>query len=80
MNYQNFRTEHNDIPPEFVDKKKYLCSECPEIYFNKGNFNTHVFNHKEWSKQKMKQYTCKTCQMTISGWKNYTTHAKNRLL
>ena len=40
------RTAHNDIPPEFMDRKQYLCSECPEIYFNKESFNTHIWKHR----------------------------------
>ena len=56
---KHYRTAHNDIPPEFIDKKQYLCSECPEIYFNKESFNTHIWKHKETSKLPAKQFDCK---------------------
>ena len=69
----HYRTEHNDIPPEFVDKEKFLCSECPEIYFSKSNFKVHVRKHKE---KEIKEYLCQKCDVKISGQKNYVSHCK----
>ena len=64
------------MPPEFVDKNKYLCSECPAIFFSKESLNAHVHKHRENSLQTYKQFECKKCQLTISGKKNYASHCE----
>ena len=70
---KHYKTEHNDVPPEFKDKEQYLCSECPETFFNKNNLNGHV-----WSKhRKTKTYECHTCQSTFIGRKDYVAHCKD---
>ena len=80
---KHYKAEHNDIPPEFKDKKQYLCSECPESFFNKNVFNAHVWsNHTNSSANSnpqnlMKKFECKTCQTTIFGRKNYVAHCKD---
>ena len=76
---KHYKAEHNDIPPEFKDKEQFLCSECPETFFNKIVFNTHVWNHKNSSEKLnlMKKFECKTCQTTIFGRKNYVEHCKD---
>ena len=59
--------KHDSIPPEFSEKKKYLCSECPDIYFDKHKLRMHINNHKREYTSKLNQYECKQCDITITG-------------
>ena len=72
---KHYRVSHDNIPPEFMDRKQYLCSECPEIYFNKESFKNHEWKHKEDNKN-LKKYTCKKCEMTFVGKQNYVLHCE----
>ena len=76
---QLYRNIHNSIPPEFVDKKQYLCSHCPEIYFNEGSLKNHI--QKKHGKNSVKQYPkefeCKKCEITLFGRKEYYSHCEN---
>ena len=73
-----YRTTHNGIPPDFLDKKQYHCSQCPEIFFNVQKFKSHESKHHGLWKpgQKLKQYQCKTCLEMFSGKRNYIAHCE----
>ena len=73
---KHYKAEHNDFPPEYRDKEQYLCSECPEVFFNKSTFGTHVWNHKKQGKGLTKQFKCELCQLTINGRRNYVMHCE----
>jgi len=75
---KHYRTTHNGIPPDFLDKKQYHCSQCPEIFFNVQKFKSHESKHHGLWKpgQKLKQYQCKTCLEMFSGKRNYIAHCE----
>ena len=73
---RHYRTEHSSAPPEFVDKEKYICAQCPEIYYNKLSLQQHLSRHNQDNRSKVKQFECKICKLSIFGRKNYTFHCK----
>ena len=75
---KHYRTLHNGIPPDFMDKKQYMCAHCPEIFFNIQKFKSHEAKHHGLWKpgNKLKQYTCKKCEETFSGKRNYIAHCE----
>ena len=76
---KHYKAEHNDVPPEFKDKEQYLCSKCPEAFFNKNNFNCHVLRKHKNTKLNnlMKKFECNTCQRKFIGRENYVAHCKD---
>ena len=34
---QHYRTAHDTVPPEYENKEKFLCEQCPLIFFTKYN-------------------------------------------
>ena len=44
---KHYRTVHNEIPPEFENREKFLCEHCPEIFFNKYECNRHRKGHTQ---------------------------------
>ena len=88
-NYVNhYRLAHNkENPPEFMNKKKYLCSECPRSFFKETSFQSHVSYHKRISlghkvvkKAILKPYECRICEVTILGRLNYVSHCKTSIV
>ena len=55
----------------FKGLKQYLCSECPEIFFNKGGFTSHV--ERKHRKLK-KEFKCDICSLTFNEKKAYVMH------
>ena len=55
----------------FKGLKQYLCSECPEIFFNKGGFTSHV--ERKHRKLK-KEFKCDICPVTFNEKKAYVMH------
>ena len=61
----------NDLFLFFKGLKQYLCSECPEIFFNKGGFTSHV--ERKHRKLK-KEFKCDICSLTFNEKKAYVMH------
>ena len=66
-----------------MNKKKYLCSECPRSFFKETSFQSHVSYHKRISlghkvvkKAILKPYECRICEVTLLGRLNYVSHCK----
>ena len=38
----HYRKVHKDIPPEFQDKKLFLCDQCPQVFVSEKGLNLHV--------------------------------------
>ena len=43
---QHYRIVHKDIPPGFEEKEKFMCDQCPSVFFNKLSLKLHCKNKR----------------------------------
>ena len=64
---QHFQKIHGGLPPEYEDKEKFICDECPNIFLEKHRLNTHKsWVHSNRPKKKHKVVKCKFCSKKYS--------------
>ena len=73
---QHYRSVHNTECPEYEDMEKFLCEQCPAIYFNKQSLKAHILKSHVNGSKISKQTTCKKCKITFSGRRKYAAHCK----
>ena len=67
----HFQKIHGGLPPEYEDKEKFICDECPNIFLEKHRLRVHkswVHSNKQWvqSKKKHRERNCKFCNKKYS--------------
>ena len=73
---QHYRSVHNTECPEYEDMEKFLCEQCPAIYFNKQSLKAHILKSHVNGSKISKQTTCKKCKISFSGRRSYAAHCK----
>lgn len=68
----HFKKVHGTFPPEFADKTKFFCDQCPDAFLSNDRLKTHVWTKHRIDKKNEKikvrrSFECKHCQ------KSYTT-------
>ena len=44
---KHYQSKHGGIPPEYIDKEKFMCDKCPGIFLERHKLHTHKTNvHK----------------------------------
>ena len=38
---QHYKYVHGGIPPGFEDKEKFMCDQCPSVFFNNLSLKLH---------------------------------------
>ena len=69
---QHYRSAHHSIPPEFEDKEKFICEQCPEIFFK----DTKLKHHIKSIHGTKNQFTCEKCKESFFGRRNYAQHCQ----
>ena len=41
---KHYQSKHGGIPPEYMDKEKFFCEKCPEIFLEQYKLNSHKKN------------------------------------
>ena len=73
---QHYRSVHDTECPEYEDKEKFLCEQCPAIFFNKQSLKHHILKSHVNGSKISKQTTCEKCKITFSGRRSYAAHCK----
>ena len=72
---------HNEIPPQFADRKQFKCSTCHEIFFNKYYLDRHKEKHDPSAVKKQniakKKVECPQCQKALTSNQKLKNHIKN---
>ena len=59
---QHYQSIHGGLPPEYVDKEKFMCDECPSVFMQKHRLKTHKDNvHSNKPDRTKKDFQCKFC-------------------
>ena len=75
---QHYRSVHNTECPEYEDMEKFLCEQCPAIYFNKQSLKAHILKSHVNGSKISKQTTCKKCKISFFSELGLTTHRRRR--
>ena len=89
MLLNHFKQIHdNEIPPQFQQRKKFICNICSEIFLSNSNLWYHKKKHK-FSKEELQKINkaalaaksipvdCPQCGKTLSSNKKLRMHIKN---
>ena len=72
---------HNEIPPQFADRKQFKCNTCHEIFFNKYYLDRHKEKHDPSAIKKQniakKKVECPQCQKALTSNQKLKNHIKN---
>merc|ERR1719266_1013271 len=55
---------HGCFPPEYEDKEKYYCDQCPRVFIREENLTKHMSFHSECVNNSQKNNSsieCKNC-------------------
>ena len=71
---KHYKNSHNKLPPEFEDKEKFLCQQCPEFFFKPLQLSIHTSKFHGSGKKQLKEVSCKKCSFTCVGHRQYSEH------
>ncbi len=82
----HYRSVHKDIPPEFKDRKLFLCDQCPAVFLSKHLLKYHVMRKhydvinipkpKTYAPSAKKISVCPHCDKRFSSKRNFHEHIK----
>lgn len=79
---QHYKYVHGGIPPGFEDKEKFMCDQCPSVFFNNLSLKLHYkTKHAEGSKDanvKTGRRNCPHCDKTFATYLSYKEHIKSK--
>ena len=65
----NYLSIYKGLPPEYEDKEKFICDECPKIFLEKHRLATHkswVHSKAGWVVNRNREKSCKYCSKKFS--------------
>ena len=85
---QHYKYVHGGIPPGYEDKEKFMCDQCPSVFFNnlslKLHYKTkHASNNGQHpqgllSNNKIGRRKCPHCEKTFATYLSYKEHIKSK--
>ena len=85
---QHYKYVHGGIPPGYEDKEKFMCDQCPSVFFNnlslKLHYKTkHASNNGQYpqgllSNNKIGRRKCPHCEKTFATYLSYKEHIKSK--
>ena len=80
---QHYKYVHGGIPPGFEDKEKFMCDQCPSVFFNNLSLKLHYkTKHSDIIKDpaKVGRRNCPHCEKTFATYLSYKEHIKVRIM
>ena len=69
--------QHGGLPPEYMDKEKFMCEECPAIFLEKRKLCSHKMNfHGHGKPQNRNKKKCPFCDKQY----NHSTPLREHVL
>ena len=79
---QHYKYVHGGIPPGFEDKEKFMCDQCPSVFFNqlslKLHYKTKHSNAVKDTASKSGRRSCPHCEKTFATYLSYKEHIKSK--
>ena len=72
----HFKQKHKSLPPEYKDKPKVFCDQCPDVFLSDERLRQHVsLKHTKKKVEKQKRiFSCDQCEKTYSTQQNLKEH------
>ena len=65
---RHYRDVHSAFPPIYANMKKYVCSQCPNVYLEKLSLAAHTRQYHSNKPAKMnKRWPCDRCNKTFAS-------------
>ena len=79
---QHYKYVHGGIPPGYENKEKFMCDQCPSVFFNNLSLKLHYkTKHSEFIKEdttKAGRRNCPHCEKTFATYLSYKEHIKSK--
>ena len=64
---QHYQTMHGDFPPEFEDREKFMCDQCPAIFLTKQKWTSHKWSVHLKKRKPVQRVQCPQCTKTYKN-------------
>ena len=65
---RHYRDVHSAFPPIYANMKKYVCSQCPNVYLEKMSLSAHTRQYHSNKPAKInKRWPCDRCDKTFAS-------------
>jgi KRAB domain-containing zinc finger protein len=79
---QHYKYVHGGLPPGFEDKEKFMCDQCPSVFFNNLSLKLHYkTKHNAGGVKeiaKVGRRNCPHCEKTFATYLSYKEHIKSK--
>ena len=58
---------HGDFPPEFEDREKFMCDQCPAIFLTKQKWTSHKWSVHLKKRKPVQRVQCPQCTKTYKN-------------
>ena len=64
---QHYQTMHGDFPPEFSEREKFMCDQCPAIFLTKQKWTSHKWSVHLKKRKPVQRVQCPQCSKTYKN-------------